>query len=316
MEETPRPSTQRLAFLSPVEKLKERCLEEFNEYSLKEYRLQEEPESLKAFIDLFFLENGEKEKDCIIWLTEHAFVRLSVCRLPGVYRDRQTRLELSRSNLRTPRSHTHYLGIHSSTLEEAVSGLDLLAGLQDTYFTGMRLSTFVPGEYGLLVCPLTSRLLEKILLQNPERHNEFFRMVFAADQGRVLAVTGTRTQIGLDSCEFEDGDAFLEAFALRLDSGPVKWRISGRLPFQNVEQFVLFLIQQRKLEYLSLSYLTLVGDICRALVATEIPDLGLDGCTLEDGGVALVESVSVGRGPKDCLLVGLYLILMRGPSPW
>jgi hypothetical protein len=63
MEETLRPSTQRLAFLSPGEKLKERCLEEFNEYSLKEYRLQEEPESLKAFVDLFFLENGEEEKN-------------------------------------------------------------------------------------------------------------------------------------------------------------------------------------------------------------------------------------------------------------
>jgi hypothetical protein len=70
MEETS-PSNQRLAFLSPGENIKERCLEEFNEYSLKEYRLQEEPESLKAFVDLFFLENGEEEENGIIWLTAY-----------------------------------------------------------------------------------------------------------------------------------------------------------------------------------------------------------------------------------------------------
>jgi hypothetical protein len=293
MEETPRPSNQRLAFLSPAEKLKELCLEEFNEYTLKEYRLQEEPESLKAFVDLFFLENGEEEKDCIIWLTDDAFVRLSDFRLPGVYRDERIRLRLYRSN---PRDPTHYLDIHSSTLEEAVSGLDLLAGLQDTHFQAICLN----GSHN---CPFTNRLLEKILLQNPERHNGFYRMVFTAEQCRVLAVTGTRTDIGLYFCEFEDGDAFLEAFAAREDSSSVKLTISGQLPF-NAQQFVVLLNQKKKLACLKLRHVPLVGDICRALAAAEIQDLDLYGCTLEDGGVALVESVRKGRGPKGLSIGG------------
>jgi hypothetical protein len=297
MEEAPRPSNQRLGFLSPVEKLKERCLQEFNEYTLKEYRLQEEPESLKAFVDFFFLKNDKKEEDCIIWLTALAFVSLwssSASSLPGLYQDKRIILCLSHSDRRRP---THYLGIHSSTLEEAVSCLDLLAGLKATHFQYMRLSTHVPGEYRRHNCPFTNRLLEKLLLRNPERHNEFFRMVFNAEQGRVLAVTGTRTNIGFCSCVFEDGDAFVEAFAAWGNSGPVKLRIYCKLPL-NEQQFVLFLSQQRKLEYLSLRFVTLVDDICRAVGASEIRDLDLHECTLKDGGAALVESVSVGRGPK------------------
>jgi hypothetical protein len=240
------------------------------------------------------------KKRKIIWLTDYSFVRLgspSARRLlHAVYQNKRISLELSRSILL--RDPTHSLSIHSPTLEEAISCLDHLAGLQDTYFKGMRLSTFIPREYGRHICPFTNRILEKILLQNPERHNRFIYMSFTAEQGRVLAVTGTRTDIGLDSCEFEDVNAFVEAFAARLDSGPVKLTISGRHPFQNVEQFVLFLQQQRKLEYLALRLITLVGDICKAVGATEIPDLDLHGYTLEDGGAALVESVSVGRGPK------------------
>jgi hypothetical protein len=298
MEET-RPSNQRLIFLSPVEKLKERCLQEFNDYTLKEYRLKKETESLKAFVDLFLLANGKTEENCIIWITEDSFVLLgnsSDSSLPAVYRDRQLGLCLSHSNLLG--EPLQYLHIHSSTLEEAIPGLDLLAGLKDTHFKGMRLSTHGPGEHGPYHCPFTNRLLEKILLQNPERHNIFSQMKFTAEQGRVLAVTGTGTDIGFIDCEFEDGDAFVEAFAAWGNSGPVKLTISGRLPFQNVEQFVLFLQQQRKLEFLALCYFPLVGDICRALAAAEIPDLDLHGYTLEDGGAALVESVSVGRGPK------------------
>jgi hypothetical protein len=76
MEKTPRPSNQRLAFLSPVEKLKELCLEEFGNYELKEYRIKEETESLKAFVNLLLLENDKKEENCIIWLIDDGFVRL------------------------------------------------------------------------------------------------------------------------------------------------------------------------------------------------------------------------------------------------
>jgi hypothetical protein len=57
----------------------------------------------------------------------------------------------------------------------------------------------------------------------------------------------------------------VEAFAAREDSGSIKLKISGRLPFQNVEKFVL-LLNQNKLECLTLHNAPLlVGDICRAV---------------------------------------------------
>jgi hypothetical protein len=68
-----------------------------------------------------------------------------------------------------------------------------------------------------------------------------------------------------------------------------------------------------KLECLSLMYLWdihLVDEICRAVGAAEIPDLTLYGCKLEDGGAVLVESVSVGRGPK-----GLHMTRRLFDSP-
>jgi hypothetical protein len=86
---------------------------------------------------------------------------------------------------------------------------------------------------------------------------------------------------------------------------PHGW-ISGRLPFQNVEQcLVSTSATQRKLEYLALRYVTLVGDFCRAVGAADIADLDLIGMiTLGNGGAALVESVSMGHGPKGLSISG------------
>jgi hypothetical protein len=281
MEET-RASNQQQA-LSTVERLKKLCLQEFGEYTLKEFHLQEETESLIAFFDLFFLKNGKKVDNCIIWITDNAFVSLSGCLLPGVYRDTRLRMWMHRL-----RKNPAILGFHSPTLEEAVSCLDLLAGLRDTHVQDMGLSNYVRGENELQTCPLPNRLLEKILLQNPERQHRFINMVFTAEQCRVLAATGT--DIGFFSCVFEDGDAFVE------ESGPFKLRFYHTLPF-NDEQFVL-LLNQNKFELLQLYHLTLTENVYRAVVTAEIPYLDLFGSELEDGGAELVESVSMGRGPK------------------
>jgi hypothetical protein len=102
-------------------------------------------------------------------------------------------------------SHNLWLCIHSSTLENAMSCLELLVGLHDDHHDEMRLTHL--DEYGNnepQLCPLTSVLLEKILLQSAKRKNSFDRMTFTPDQSRTLATSGTRTDIELMSCLFED----------------------------------------------------------------------------------------------------------------
>jgi hypothetical protein len=114
-----------------------------------------------------------------------------------------------------------------------------------TFFQGSRILTFKRFVFITLFqakMPFNkSAHLVNILLQDPERHNRVPYIVFMAEQCRALAVAGTRTDIGFHSCEFEDGDAFMEAFSAWGNSGPVKLRIYGRLPFHD-ERFVWFFV--------------------------------------------------------------------------
>jgi hypothetical protein len=103
---------------------------------INEYRLHGQPESLKGFTDLFFLdlevEDGDVDEDRIVWVTKNAFVLLSGDR--GDYEDGWFYLEL-----KDPHTH-HYLSIHASTLEESIICLDFIVGLQDTHFQVMDLT--------------------------------------------------------------------------------------------------------------------------------------------------------------------------------
>jgi hypothetical protein len=286
MEETL--STSQRLFLSPVDRLKDLCREEHNEYPHNEFCLKKQPDSLKAFVDLSLKKNGRRS-DRILWVRDGAFVRMGgVEGLPKVYR--QWRLKLM---LKDSRDYKH-LYIHSSTLEEAISCLDFLLGLQDDRYKEIRLDYNASLENGQPpVCPLPSRVLKKLLIQNESRKNEFYKMTFTPDQCHVLAASGRRTNISFSRCRFEDGGvAFLEASAAREDdeSGLAKLSIRGKLPFDE-RNFMLFL-NQHKLECLALHYIHLrIEDACRALAEAEVQYLDLEECSLADGGATLVESV-------------------------
>jgi hypothetical protein len=292
-------STQQQPFLSPVETLKEDCLEEFNDYNLNEFRLHRQPESLTAFSNIFFKKKGGTYDDNrIIWVKDDCFVCLrDVEKLPQVYRKQHFRLLLTRD------WRYHSLSIHSSTLEEAISCLDFLVGLEDTYYEKMELflgeDDYEDGEPR--TCrPLTNLVLEKLLVQNKNRLNLFCGFIFTRAQCGVLAAGGRRTNIGFYSCEFEDGGvAFVEASVAREDDelGPATLRIYHNLPFDK-GNFALFVVHH-KLRCLELSYIRLNSEeACRALAEADLQYLELESCCLADRGAAFVESVRDGRGSK------------------
>jgi hypothetical protein len=307
VEETP---PEHRKTLSPVDTLKKLCVDERVEYTFKEFRLQGRAESLKDFVDFCFLkDNGEYGNDRIVWIAQNAFVRMGFdFELPGVYRDGRFDLTL-RTRAGFP---DHNLSIHSSTIEEAIAALDLIAGLQDSYFEKIELRYYTYHRDGRLgyrpSCPLRGRHLENFV-RNANRENAFFNMIFTRDQCRTLATSGIRTNIGFCYCEFEDeGIAFVEASAAREnpESGPAKLTIRGRLLFDE-GNFRLFLSQHR-LESLALHGIHLLREeSCRALAAADLRNLELSSsCWSVDGGAALVESVREGRGPRG-LTIGRQL---------
>jgi hypothetical protein len=56
------------------------------------------------------------------------------------------------------------LNIHSSTTEEVIAALDLLLGLQDSYFERITIEYYHDdGRNGVHFCPLRGRHLEKLV---------------------------------------------------------------------------------------------------------------------------------------------------------
>jgi hypothetical protein len=287
--------------LLPVDTLKKLCLEEFGEYKIQEFRLHGGTESLKDCVDFCFLENGKYDNNRIVWITENAFLRLgSDFGLPGGYRDRQFSLKLWATATDALYSYDQNLRIHSSTTEEAIAALGLLVGLQDSYFKSIKLEYY--GGIGR-ICPLWGRHLENFV-RNANRENSFADMTFMHDQCRTLATSEVRTNIGFWHCNFEDGGiAFVEASAARenQESGPAKLAIWYILPFDE-RNFRVFL-SQHNLESLKLHRIPLRREeSCRALAAADLQNLEFPACELADGGAALIESVSEGRGPRGLRL--------------
>jgi hypothetical protein len=204
MDDTP--PEQRTALL-PVEKLKQLCIDEHVEYTtFKEFRLKGRAESLKDFLDFCFLEYGEYDKNRIVWITENAFVRLTLdVHLPGDYHDQRFGLTLSTSD-GYDYSHDHYLYIHSSTLEGAIAASDFIVGLQDSHFKRIALQ-YSDRDYDSNrqppICPLRGRHLDNFV-RNANRENILYLMMFTRDQCRTLASSGIRTNIGFCNCRFED----------------------------------------------------------------------------------------------------------------
>jgi hypothetical protein len=287
--------------LTPIATLKQVLLRESAaQFPLNKYHLNGIPESLKTFVDLFLMQDGRYDNNRCIWTSENSFVRLGEY---GWCRDERVGVVYQCPRFvcfLTSGSHEHWLYIHSSTREDAMSCLDLLVGLCDTYFKTMKFfDTSISVEYDRRrLCPLTSVLLEKIILQSAKRKNVFSDTTFTPDQSRTLATSGTRTDIRLNSCKFEDdGEEFMEALAARLDphTGLAKLSIWNGLPFA---EGILVLLPDM-LESLALNHIRLESEeACRAVAEAELHCLYLSSCKLGDGGAALVDSVREGRGPK------------------
>jgi hypothetical protein len=297
MEETP--------VLLPVDKLKKLSLEKFYEYQIQEFRLQGGTESLHAFLDLCFLENGRYDKNRIVWITENAYVRLGCAY--GLTPDQRFSLSLWAPDDTIHLNHT--LNIYASTMEEAIAALNLLAGLQDSHFKRIELDYYDPRDR---ICSLSGRHLENFV-RNANRENSFCRMTFTRDQCRTLATSGIRTNIGFRHCEFEDeGIAFVEASAARenQESGPAKLSIWEMLLF-NEANFRVFLSQHR-LESLSLGDVHLRHEeICRAVAGADLQNLELPRCKL--AGWSNPSGRDVVRG--DCVFSDTFLTLQKHPLP-
>jgi hypothetical protein len=112
--------------LEQVGTLKELCCEELTEeeeehFPLKEYRVHGKPQSLKAFLDLFLLENGGYDKHHAIWIPEcDVFVCIDQGRvqrdsLPRAYREGVFKIALACDK------HLYdVLSVFSSTVEQAL----------------------------------------------------------------------------------------------------------------------------------------------------------------------------------------------------
>jgi hypothetical protein len=202
MDETPPPSEQRPALsplLQPVDTLKQHWLEEIIEeevFPWEEYRLHGKPPSLKAFVDLFLLSAGRSDMDRFVWVDnwrtlvsvgdEHDY-------LPDPGLDYKARLMLWLVN---PRTDLIMITIFSTSREAAMSCLDFLVELPDSYFKLLIFSGALDHEPGdNEICPFTNRRLKHILRQDAKRKICFAWNGFTAAQGRVLASSGSRTTL-------------------------------------------------------------------------------------------------------------------------
>jgi hypothetical protein len=237
-----------------------------------------------------------------IWITANSYVRLDKEDDDCTVEDRHEKQFWL--YLRDTDQHEHFLSIHASTPEESIICLDYLVGLQDTHFEMMAL-LYKDGEEARH-CPFGANILEK-MLQKSARRISFTLMIFTPDHCRILASSGTKTNIEFYRCEFQDeGAAFVEASASRQDetSGPAMLRFMQSNPF-NDRNWALFL-SHHKLESLELDGVDLESEVsCRAVATSKVRCLTFsEECELEDGGAALIESVKEGLGPKglcfDC----------------
>jgi hypothetical protein len=138
------------------------------------------PQSLKAFLYLFLLEeNSEYDTNRAIWIPESdAFLCINQGglveeRVPGAYRKRFFGVQLSSGNPRCSQS----LSIISSTVKHAIFCLEFLFGLHDSHYQELELSYIFPRDPPPL-CPLTNLCLPKMILQNEKRKNRFDSMAF------------------------------------------------------------------------------------------------------------------------------------------
>jgi hypothetical protein len=250
--------------------------------------LHGKPQSLKEFLDLFLLENGEYDSNRAIFIPEsNAFVCIDrawveeeeEALLPEAFREGVFTVELS-----SDKHNCGSLSVFSFTVEQAMPCLEFLFGLHDSHFQELQLSYTVPGDIEPPLCPLTNRCLEKLLIQNENRANKFRSMALTPEQSRVLA--GSGANIELYNCIFPDGGvAFVDE--ARRHSSLTRLTLYKRLPFDDIN--FVWCLDHLNLEYLCLCGMTVHdGQTCRAVATAEINYLHVADCKFEDEEVVQV----------------------------
>jgi hypothetical protein len=257
-----------------------------------EYQLDGQPDSLQAFVDLFY------DCRCYMWINDGAFIRLSSWkgRFPIEYQE--SRYKLCLKNYWE--NETVVLLIHASSDEKAAACVDFLAGLHDTHYNTLTLSA-----NEMVPCPLNRYHFEK-LLRNTERDHVFLDLMLSADQSRALATSNTKGKLELDNCKCIDGgEGFVDAFSRRRDGESDGQSIAilsfVQNPFdrKNWTRFMYALQENEKcLESLHLQYIEFDQKSCEA-VAMATVQIKLSNCQFEDQGAAMIEAVAAQRGPRS-----------------
>jgi hypothetical protein len=303
-------SDERPSLLKPANTLKKLTVSPYDT-TVTEYRLNGQPKSLKTFLDLFKLDtsSGLYDGQRFIWTSDCAFVCMGIPRLPSHWLRPQLLEEMNgyvharfRVHLAHPSGPSLTVSIFAATLEAARTCLGFLVGLPDTHFTAMNFwhGVEVRESESTTLLPLDNHDLIE-LLRNTDRQNSFNRLVFTPDQSRALATRGTNTNLGFTRCRFPDGGAaFVDSFAENPERGPSKLSILGHLfDGENLLKFLKKLQSKiQSINTLTLAFMNLNQESCRAVVKADIQDLELMSCQFEDNGVALVRSVLAGRGPR------------------
>jgi hypothetical protein len=128
-------------------------------------------------------------------------------------------------------------------------------------------------------------------------------MTITHAQCRVLASSGSRTNLAFSFCKFWELNAFLDRYAERQDeaSGPAALRLWGL--HSHDQETLVCILGLNRLESLTLDLITLTAELGRAVAIAQVRRLKLKQCKFFDRGVALIESVRLGRGPIELHLV-------------
>jgi hypothetical protein len=131
--------------------------------------------------------------------------------------------------------------IYSPSREVAMSCLDFLVGLPDTYFNKLSLIGALDNDENR-ICPFANLHLKHILRRDAKQ-TCFYDMDFTAAQCRVIVSSGSRTDLVFSHCGFRRVDAILDSSAERRDeddSGPAKLTFGGFLLLKKRKLWSIF----------------------------------------------------------------------------
>jgi hypothetical protein len=262
---------------------------------------------LKDFTDLF-LNNGEYDYYRYIWPTEaEAFVRLENYH-------RQARRPYYRwfwLQLFDPKGSEFILSICAKEREEAVTCLEFLLGLADSYFP--KICVCRDASRRSPKFPLPNSALED-LLRKEIREITFDHFTFYDEQLRIVWASEQQVKLTFHYCTFLDdgtetisssqeeqerlrGPRELTLYFLRIDDC-----------FGSVDRGIAFLnrIQNSRLESLDICYSGIEDRrVCQALATFSLPKLCITNSSMIDSGRSIIDNL--GRGASSLFLSSEYM---------